>query len=89
MEKLETLDAREKQINDALNAAEQAKKEAAKVASDNEGVLNEARKEAQDIVSQAREAGDKLKLKLETDGQAKYDQMLIQAKEQIETEKQK
>ena len=86
---METLDAREKQINDALNAAEQAKKEAAKVASDNEGVLNEARKEAQDIVSQAREAGDKLKLKLENDGQAKYDQMLIQAKEQIETEKQK
>ena len=44
---METLDAREKQINDALNAAESAKEEATKVASDNEDVLNKARQEAQ------------------------------------------
>jgi len=86
---MDVLDAREKQINEALNAAEKAKEEAAKVASNNEEVLNEARQEAQDIVSKAREAGDNLKLKLETDGQEKYNQMLTQAKEQIETEKQK
>tara|TARA_B100001750_G_scaffold231011_1_gene228023 strand:+ start:639 stop:1214 length:576 start_codon:yes stop_codon:yes gene_type:complete len=86
---METLDAREKQINDALNAAESAKEEAAKVASDNEDVLNKARQEAQEIVAQARDAGDKLKSKLETDGQAKYDEMLDKAKEQIDAEKQK
>ena len=86
---MNTLDAREKQINDALSAAEAAKEEAAKVASNNEEVLNEARKEAQAIVAQARDAGEKLKVKLETDGHAKYDDLLTKAKDQIESEKQK
>ena len=86
---MDTLNAREKQINDALNAAQAAKDEAAKVASDNEDVLNKARKEAQEIVAQARDAGEKLKIKLETDGQAKYADMLDKAKEQIDAEKQK
>lgn len=86
---MDALEAREKQINDALNAAQSAKEEAAQVVSDNEGVLNKARKEAQEIVANAREAGDKLKHKLEADGQVKYDNMLSDAKEQIEVEKQK
>ena len=86
---MDALEAREKQINDALNAAQSAKKEAAQVVSDNEGVLNKARKEAQEIVTNAREAGDKLKHKLEADGQVKYGNMLSDAKEQIEVEKQK
>ena len=81
---MDTLDAREKQINDALNAAESAKEEAAKVASDNEDVLNKARQEAQEIVAQARDAGDKLKSRLETDGQAKYDEMLDKADKHYE-----
>jgi len=86
---MDALEAREKQINDALNAAQSAKEEAAQVVSDNEGVLNKARKEAQEIVANAREAGDKLKHKLESDGQEKYENMLSDAKEQIEVEKQK
>ena len=86
---MEALESREKQINDALGAAKAAQEEAAKVVSDNEGVLNKARKEAQEIVASAREAGDKLKQKLESDGQEKYENMLSDAKEHIEVEKQK
>ena len=41
------------------------------------------------IVSKAKEAGEKLKLKLEEDGRTKYDELLSNATEQIETEKQK
>ena len=55
----------------------------------NEAILQSARKEAQEIVSQAREAGDKLKSKLEADGKEQYDNMLNKAKDQINTEKQK
>ena len=51
--------------------------------------MTNARKEAQDIISKARDAGDKLKQKLEEDGKEQYDSMLGKAKEQIETEKQK
>jgi len=61
---MEALNEREKQINDALKAAESAQEDAAKIVSDNEGVLNKARKEAQEIVTKARDAGDKLKRKL-------------------------
>ena len=84
---MEALDNREKQISEALNAAQVAKDEAAKVASDNEEVLNKARQEAHEIVTQAREAGEKLKKKLETDGQEKQSEMLVKAKEQINAEK--
>jgi len=85
---MKALDDREKQIHDALNAAESAKEEAAKVVSDNEEVLNKARQDAQEIVAQAREAGDQLKTKLEKEGQAKYESLLEKAKEQINAEKQ-
>ena len=40
-------------------------------------------------MAQAREAGDKLKNKLEEDGKEQYNGMLEKAKEQIDTEKQK
>ena len=84
---MDSLDNREKQINEALNAAQVANEEAAKVASDNEEVLNKARQEAQEIISKARETGEKLKMKLESDGQDKQSEMLVKAKEQINAEK--
>ena len=84
---MDSLDNREKQINEALNAAQVANEEAAKVASDNEEILNKARQEAQEIISKAREAGEKLKVKLESDGQEKQSAMLVKAKEQINAEK--
>jgi len=61
---MEALNNREQQINEALNAAKIAKEQAEKVASDNEEVLNKARKEAQEIIVSAKEAGEKLKIKL-------------------------
>ena len=84
---MNALDHREKQINEALNAAKTAKEEAEKVANDNENVLNQAKQEAQKIISQAKEAGEKLKTKLEQNGQEKYSEMLNRAQEQINTEK--
>ena len=65
------------------------KLQAEKSAQANEAILVQAREEAQTIISQAKEVGDKLKIKLENDGQAKYDSLLNNAKEQINIEKQK
>ena len=86
---MDAMDARAKQISESLSKAEKVTADAEQQAAKNEEILNTARKEAQDIVAQAREAGDKLKHKLEADGQVKYDNMLSDAKEQIEVEKQK
>ena len=86
---MDALDARSKQIEESLSKAEKVTAEAEQQAAKNEEILQAARKEAQEIVAQAREAGDKLKLKMETDGKEQYDGMLEKAKEQINMEKQK
>ena len=86
---INALEARANQIEESLSKAEKVTAEAEQQAEKNEEILNTARKEAQEIVAKAREAGDKLKYKLETDGKDQYDNMLNKAKEQIDTEKQK
>tara|TARA_Y100000996_G_scaffold141680_1_gene108405 strand:+ start:297 stop:872 length:576 start_codon:yes stop_codon:yes gene_type:complete len=86
---MDALDARSKQIEESLSKAEKVTAEAEQQAAKNEEILQAARKEAQEIVAQAREAGDKLKHKMETDGKDQYDGMLEKAKEQIDMEKQK
>ena len=86
---MEALDAREKQIEESLSKAEKVTADAEQQAAKNEKVLNAARKEAQDIISRSREAGDKLKYKLEEDGKEQYGSMLEKAKKQIDAEKQK
>ena len=74
---------------ECLSKAEKVTAEAEEQAAKNEEILQAARKEAQNIVAQAREAGDKLKHKMETDGKEQYDGMVEKAKEQIDMEKQK
>ena len=86
---MDALDARAKQIEESLSKAEKVTADAEVQAEKNEQILQDARNEAQEIISRAREAGDKLKQKLESDGKNQYDSMLIKAKDQIESEKQK
>tara|TARA_B110000438_G_C15793574_1_gene641856 strand:- start:523 stop:1095 length:573 start_codon:yes stop_codon:yes gene_type:complete len=86
---MNALDERAKNIESSLSKAEQVSAQADKQAAKNEEILQAARKEGQNIVAQARDAGDKLKHKLEEDGKAQYNIMLNKAAEQIEVEKQK
>ncbi len=86
---METLDAREKQIKESLNKAEKMIQEQENSAQENEAILNKARQEAQNIVAQAKETGDKLKQKFENDGRTKYQELVDNASEQINAEKQK
>ena len=86
---MDALEHREKQIKESLNKAEQMIKDQEQSAADNEAILVRAREEAQNFISQAKDAGEKLKSKLEQDGQEKYESMLDNAKNQIDTEKQK
>ena len=86
---MQALDDRETKIRDSLNKAEKIVQDQEKSTKENEIILNQAREEAKAIVSQAKDAGEKLKLKLEEDGHIKYDELLSNATDQIETEKQK
>ena len=86
---MDTLDTREKQIEASLSKAEKVSAQAEEQALKNEEVLNSARKEAQEIISQAKDAGEKLKNKLLDDGKAQCEADIEKAKEQIEREKEK
>jgi len=86
---MDALDARAKNIEASLSKAEEVSAQAEQQAAKNEEILQAARKEAQDIVAQSRDAGEKLKHKLEEDGKTQYNNMLEKATEQIEVEKQK
>ena len=86
---MDALDARAKNIEASLSKAEEVSAQAEQQAAKNEEILQAARKEAQDIVAQSRDAGEKLKHKLEEDGKTQYNNMLAKATEQIEVEKQK
>ena len=86
---MQALDARAEHIEDSLSKAEKVSAQAEEQALKNEKILNSAKKEAQEIVSKARDAGDKLKNKLVEDGKIQCEADIIKAKEQIEREKEK
>ena len=83
------LELREKEIRDALNAADKAKEDAEKVQKDYEEIVVKARAEAQDIISESRKVGDKLKVDIEESAQKNANEIIKKAKIQIKAERDK
>ena len=75
---MDALDARAKQIEESLSEAEKVTADAEVQAEKNEQILQDARNEAQEIVSKAREAGDKLKMQCATADKIKMTASLLQ-----------
>ena len=84
---VEALEKREKQVEDSLKAAEKAIEEAERVSSDYEDSIRKAQAKAQQIISDAKIAGEKVKLDLETVANKKADEIIEKAKAQIDTER--
>ena len=84
---ISALEQRENDIKDALNAAEEAKKEAEKVSNDYEQSIRDAQKQSQKIIADSKEAAEKVKDKIEDDASKKAETMLNDAKIQINAEK--
>jgi F-type H+-transporting ATPase subunit b len=84
---LDALEARENEIKDALNAAEKAREEAERVSGDYEDSIRKAQAEAQQIISDAKTAGEKVKLDLEAIASVKADEIIEKAKTQIDAER--
>ena len=57
---LDTLNERENSIKESLESAQKAKDEFSKIKSDNEKILNEAKKERDFIISDAKKTVEKL-----------------------------
>ena len=84
---LSALESREEEIKNALSAAEKAKEEAEKVSSDYEKSMKDAQIKAQKIISDSKVAAEKVKTDIEKAAEEKAELMLINAKEQINAEK--
>lgn len=78
---------REDSINQALDSAEDARKEMQNLKADNEKALQEARAERDEILKEARELKQKMIAEAEGEAQQKADVIVSKAKESIEREK--
>lgn len=84
---LETLDSREKGIEDALSAAERAKAEMEKLSADNKNLLAEARIERDKVLKEAREAAKRINEEATLDASKISGKMIEEAKEVIDNQK--
>lgn len=85
---LQSLRIREESIQDALDSAENAKKEMAQLKADNEKLLEEARQERDQILKDAREVAASIKADAEEDAGKQASKMIEDARAAINTEKQ-
>lgn len=84
---LKALNDREKAISDQLNAAEQVKKEMAALKADNEKLLNEAKIQRDEILRNARLAGEQLIEEARAKATIEADRIVENARENINYEK--
>ncbi|MGB1269942.1 MAG: F0F1 ATP synthase subunit B [Flavobacteriaceae bacterium] len=85
---LDALQSREEGIQGALDAAENAKKEMENLNADNEKLLKEARAEREAMLKDAREMKDQIVATAKQEAQTIADDMIVQAKATITSEKQ-
>ena len=78
---------REQSIEDALNSAEDAKREMAELKSNNEDLLNEARAERDEMLKEARGIKDTIIAEAKTAASAKGKKIVAAARESIQHEK--
>ena len=78
---------REASIENALNAAEQAKKEMRELSANNEVLLNQARAERDEMLKDARAVKDKMISDAKVTANAEAERIIASAKEAIQHEK--
>jgi F-type H+-transporting ATPase subunit b len=80
------LDKRQRAIEETIETAERTRREADELLSEYRQRLQEARQQAEDIVARARRAADRHQEEVTEAARAKQQQMLDQARRDIETE---
>ncbi len=84
---LSSLNEREEGITNALDAAENARKEMQNLQADNDKLLKEARAEREAMLKEAREIKDKLISDSKEQAKIEGDKIVLQAQAAIESEK--
>ena len=86
---LDSVDKRNKSIEDALKAADKAKEEMALLNSDNERILQEARVERDNLLKEAREIKNRIINEAKEQANTEAEKILTSTKGQISNEKMK
>ena len=86
---LASVDERNKSIENALKAADKAKKEMLALNTDNERILIQAKKDRDALLKEGREIKDNIIAEAKDKAKTEADKILITAKEQISNEKMK
>ena len=84
---LGAVEEREEGIKNALEAADNAKKDMETLKADNEGILREAKAERDSILKEAREIKETIITEAKTQASEEADKVLASAREQINNEK--
>lgn len=84
---LKAVKEREASIENALNSAEQAKKEMQELSANNEVLLNQARAERDEMLKDARAVKDKMISDAKVTANAEAERIIASAKEAIQHEK--
>jgi F-type H+-transporting ATPase subunit b len=84
---LDAVNEREEGIKNALESAENAKKEMQDLQADNQRILQEARLERDSMLKEAREMKEKIVADAKNEAQTQGQKMIEQAKAAIESEK--
>lgn len=84
---LDAVNEREEGIKNALESAENARKEMQNLQADNQRILNEARAERDAMLKEAREMKEKIVADAKSEAQVQGLKMIEQAKAAIESEK--
>lgn len=84
---LDAVNDREEGIKNALESAENARKEMQNLQADNQRILQEARLERDNMLKDAREMKEKMIADAKSEAQAQGQKMIEQAKAAIESEK--
>ncbi len=83
---LEALDAREKRIDDALQKAEKAQREAEQAIAENRKRSDEAMRQAEHLIEQARQDAEQTRHKLIEDARAESQRVVDQGMRRLEAE---
>lgn len=84
---LQMIKEREENIENALKSAEKAKGEMTKLQSDNERIINEARKERDLLIKEAREIKDKIISEAKVQANVEASKLIENSKSIIQSEK--
>jgi F-type H+-transporting ATPase subunit b len=84
---LASVEAREKALEDAINAAKRDREEAAQLLAQHRAALDASRSEAQKLIAEAREAAERVRSELVEQAHAEQAAMLSRARAEIESEK--